>query len=248
MIPFKPAMTARKFSINHFHPIETNIIRYTGKSFIHHQNKGRTMRINKDLTFSILFLIILLFIPQRNHTQNLPADVLKINLDYASPSSEKRFKAIYTAVFDVNVSYNQFILQHVFTGLALNYSNFKVDQSKLSYTLNTKMHVVNPSLLIGYEYRFLDNLFIDALVNGGYSWVLFSNSDYPSEAKEENNSGFSVTPSLEAAYKINNSLKVGIQFSYKFIFCYFGKDLGYDVREDSDIRYTTYGLFAAINF
>jgi hypothetical protein len=196
----------------------------------------------------VLFITALFLISGKIYSQDRPPDALKVFLNYASPNSETRFKEKYNAVLDVDLSYNRFFFKHVFAGVSFDYSNFKIDQSKLTYTLNTKMHVVSPSLVIGYNYEIFKDVFINGAVKGGYSWVVFRNENYSDMAKDENNSGFSVNPLIEISYRINECLNVGFQFSYKLIFCYFGNDVGYDTREDSNIRYLTYGISTSINF
>lgn len=204
--------------------------------------------MNYGLKFiTIICLLTLLLYSSYGYAQesNTNAKNLSIVIHYPIPNSKETFKEVWEGIFSVAVTYQNLICRNLFWGGSFNYSYFQIDKSKLGFELNTKMHILSPSVIVGYKVHSIKTIHIEPKLGMGYSWILYRNKDFPEKAKRFDESGFHIEPLIAIQFSINDQVSLGVQSSYKIIFEHFGD---YRTPEDSTIRYLNLGIGLHYNF
>jgi hypothetical protein len=198
--------------------------------------------------FFYWFFLFLFIFPDNSNAQDMKKNVINIWITRSTPSSEITFNKRYVDIYGFGLSFHHHFNENIFVGVSYNYSKFQIEQTKMPFTLQTKLDFSNPSILVGYDYEFLADSYVDCIFQAGYSWLQFSNKDYNDEASANNSSGISLEPFISVSYQTNSFMKVGMQTAYKLIFCNFGKETEFGPNEDSSVRYWSYGLFVSFAF
>jgi hypothetical protein len=204
--------------------------------------------LNPFKLFFYCFLLFLFIFPDNSITQDMKKNAVNIWITRSTPGSDITFNKRYVDIYGLGLSFHHYFNENIFGGVSYNYSKFQIEQTRMPFALQTKLDFSNPSILVGYDYEFLADSYLNCIFQAGYSWLQFSNKDYNDEARANNSSGFSFEPFISVSYKTNSFLRVGIQTAYKLIFCNFGKKSEFSPDEDSSVRYWSYGLFISFAF
>jgi hypothetical protein len=168
------------------------------------------------------------------------ADNYFISLKIGPPvaNSKTSFETFWYPVVDVSLSALKHSYANFYTGLEFDYSGFFVGEWNM---LNSKLHIINPNVTVGYDILLLKRLKLFPDFSIGYSWMRFTNSITPSKYMQTyNESGFSISPGLSISYIFKNRMSLGLNSSYKIIFEEFGRESIHLFESAEEADYTSY--------
>jgi hypothetical protein len=202
------------------------------------------------LRISLLIIIFNLAKPCACYSQEKVENYfLDLKLGPPIAISKTTFKTYWFPVIDISLSGLKCTYKNLFTGLGFDYSRFYIGEW---IYLKTRLHIVNPNVLFGFDIHLYKRLKLFPDFSLGYSWITFTNPITPSKyIQSYNESGLSIKPGLSIGYLFKNNISLGLAGSYKIIFKKFGTD-NIDLSENrKEADYTSYmnlGIQLGLNF
>ena len=162
----------------------------------------------------------------------------KYLITYPTTKSEKTFRNEWEGELNIKISHYNKVFNDLSLGISFDYSRFQIDKSKISF-LDTKSHHLTPSVLLNYNLKLIEPVYILPIIEIGYSWILYRSKKDSDAVKELDESGISFEPGININYFITRNIGIGVEGSYKIIFEHFGDD---SFDEDDTIRYFKIGI------
>jgi hypothetical protein len=175
------------------------------------------------LCISLLIIIFSLAKPCACYSQEKVKNYfIDIKLGVPDPTSETTFKTYWFPVIDISLSGMRRNYKNLYAGLGFDYSRFYIGDW---IYLKSRLHIVNPNIIVGYDIQLLKRLKLFPDFSLGYSWLIFTNPITPTNyIQSYNESGFSIKPGFSISYLFKNKISLGLAGSYKIIFKKFGSD------------------------
>jgi hypothetical protein len=128
------------------------------------------------------------------------------------PFSNKALRLSLVGQYYLHFSANYVLVPHIYAGIEIENSEL-IPSAIAPY--NTQMFIYNAGLKFGY-YTFMqhDFLFSYSLSLGPTLVVYLQNHPTPSPKGGYKQQTYFATPSMLASYRVNDELRVGIEFSY----------------------------------
>jgi hypothetical protein len=131
------------------------------------------------------------------------------------PVTNKALRLTLNGVYNLHLCANYVFAQHILGGIELENTEFGSTADVVPYS--TTMGVYNVGLKIGY-YTFMQNDFLFCYsLSGGPSLIKYTNAPNPAPKGGFRATSFFITPSLLAAYRVNDQLRIGLELTYGFI-------------------------------
>jgi hypothetical protein len=164
-------------------------------------------------------------------------------------SSNSTFRRYWDPVIDLSLSALKRNFKNFYSGLGFDYSRFYIP--KYIY-LKSRLHIINPNIIIGYDINLLKRLKLFPNFSIGYSWMFFTSPITPAKYFQSyNESGISVKPELNLGYLFKDKISLGIAWSYQNIFKKFGSEstfLDKNTKEANNTSYVNLDFCLGFNF
>jgi len=132
------------------------------------------------------------------------------------PITNKALRMSLQGVYYLHFSTSYVIRQHLFAGLELENNQLGITGNVSAF--NTSMFTYSVGAKIGYYSYMQRDFLISYSVSGGMSYIKFSSTpNSPPKGGFHYYSPF-VTPNIFVGYRVNNELRIGLEFSYLFNF------------------------------
>jgi hypothetical protein len=137
-------------------------------------------------------------------------ETLSVNSSYPI-TIQGTFIENYSGVIDIGIQYDRCIVNHLFGGVALNWSKHRMTE----LPINTTLDMLNPRFVLGYGIAMGSRIGFRSGVGIGYSILYFSNRDYDYHSTKY---GLNLAPSLQVTHKVGDCLSLGLQCCYDCVF------------------------------
>ncbi|HTB31625.1 MAG TPA: hypothetical protein VK808_06345 [Bacteroidia bacterium] len=140
----------------------------------------------------------------------------------AFPVFNKALRESLNGVYNLHLSGNYVVAQHIYLGLELEDTQLGNTASNASFS--TEMFIYNVGLKFGY-YTYMQNDFLICYsLSAGPSESLYSNVPAPSPKGGFKQMSYFMTPNMLIAYRVNNELRIGLDVSIIFMTLRFNTD------------------------
>jgi len=129
--------------------------------------------------------------------------------------SNKALRMTLGGDYEGHFSGNYVLAPHIYGGLELENAQF--GNTEYGANINTIMIIYNAGIKMGY-YTYMQNDFLFCYsISGGPSLITFSKAPKPAPKGGFKTTSFFITPNFLASYRVNNELRIGLDFTYGFM-------------------------------
>ncbi len=142
----------------------------------------------------------------------------RIAVSVPLPMANRSFKKVFVGVYELNTSFNIYVKQGAFIGIAYDYGMFRIPDNRIP-AYNATMEIQNAGVRLGGDFFVGDRNIIQVspAITIGNNWTTFGNLKIKNPTEPPINTSYTTSylkPEVNFFYLVERDLAVGLNLAY----------------------------------